>query len=163
MYDIYGHWHIPFWQTQNFKIILCILIAVCAIALGWIIIKLFFKARILNPEQRALQALNKLMTKEITTRYDAYQAYHTISDILKKFFQETYNDSFMHMTDNEMIINLKKYSFPNDLREPLQQLLNASEGVKYAQEYALQEALQQHINFSMSLVKRISLLRDAAQ
>ena len=163
MYDIYGHWHIPFWQTHNFKMGIYILISLLIIVLVWMAIKLLFKTRILTPEQRALLALNKLMAKEITTRSDAYQAYHAMSKILKRFFQENYNENFVNMTDTEVIINLKNYSFPSDLLESLQQLMNASQGVKYAQEYALKEAVQDHINFSMSLIKRISHSRNSAQ
>lgn len=156
LYDIYGHWHVPFWQTQVFKGTLLLVGIIVLLLLAYLLIKKILFSRKLSPAQKALRALEALKKKNIQTRQDAQEAYFMITDILKCFFQVHYNIPFESMTDLEMVESLKKTDFPTEYISSLSDMIEASRGIKYAQEAALQQDVSRDIARSIAVITRIN-------
>ena len=156
LYDIYGHWHVPFWQTPVFNMSIVGLFLLGLSIMIFFMIKKYWKKRQISPAQKALRALQRLEMKPIHTRQDAHEAYFDLTDILKRFFQEHYGILFEAMTDQEMAFSLKKASFDPALFPALDDLIEAGTNVKYAREEALQKNFIRHIQIATTIVKRIA-------
>lgn len=155
LYDIYEHWHVPFWQARWFFWLatsLCIL--VIAIGLAWLFSK-YFSKRALSAHQIALRDLEKLQKKVITTREDAQEAYFAMTGILKKFLQAHFKKSFVGTSDREMIDALKNSSSDQENYEKLEAVVNESSMIKYARQEALQENFLHAVNVSIHLINSI--------
>jgi hypothetical protein len=156
LYDIYGHWHVPFWQTNFFKISIISLVCLALLVALYFCIKKYSKKTSLSPQQKALYALEALAKKTIYTRDDAHDTYFALTDILKNFFQAHYGMPFASMTDLEMLQILKKIPFSHDLLAPLQDLVHAGLGVKYAHQDALHTDFQHNVTVGISLINHIA-------
>jgi len=156
LYDIYGHWHVPFWQTSMFKTACFLLGLLILFSIIYLAVKKLFFSRQLSAGQKALKALEALKKKQIQTRQDAHEAYFAITDILKRFFQVHYGIPFESMTDLEMVESLKKTDFPAEQISSLSDMIQASLGVKYAQEAALQQDISRDIARSITVITRIN-------
>ena len=156
LYDIYGTWHVPFWQTQFFMWSMAILAGIIFLLLLLFLFKKYYKKRSLSASQKALHALVMLAKKEITSRADAQAAYFSLTDILKCFFQACYGLPFESMTDQEMVASLRAIGADQTIIEAMDDLVNSSLSVKYAQEDALQKDLRRHIQRATTVVQRIA-------
>lgn len=156
LFDIYGHWHVPFWQTAFFKIGLIITVGAILGALLMYSMMRWYKNRQMPPSVKALRALKELQQKSMQTRDDVQRAYFKMTDILKTFFQAHYNKPFQGMTDQEMIDALQKTSFEKKLAPLLEKSIVASMGVKYAQENALRDELMHHISTAQIIIEHIT-------
>lgn len=156
LYDVYGTWHIPFWQTTAFKLYVVLFISVCIALILFFIIKKKLKKRQLSAQVIAHNALKILADKKVGTQEDAHDIYFKLTDILKQFFQAKLAMPFASMSDNEMIISLQKTSVPSTVITSLQTLVKASENVKYAQEGALQKDIADHIQTGITIVDHIT-------
>lgn len=157
LYDIYEHWHVPFWQTSWFfwTALACGILAL-VLLLFWVLKKIY-GSRSLSPAQEALHDLEKLTKTTIKTREDAQEAYFKLTAIVKKFFQAHYQTSFMGMSDSEMIAALKKTTLAREHIEKLEAVVNESVMVKYARQEALQENVFHAVTESIDLIKHIMI------
>ena len=154
LYDIYEHWHIPFWQTDWFKVFVLVLSACILCAILFMFFKKYYRKNVLSPAQRALRDLELLKNKKIVTREDAHAAYFSLTEILKTFFQSHFKQRFESMSDYEMIANLRINAMPSEQLSELEQIVNASLSVKYAREHALHEDVMRAINASIAIIKQ---------
>lgn len=162
LYDIYGHWHVPFWQTRIFMAALLIVLAIFILALIIFIVKKYFK-KSLTPAQQALREIALLKKQHVNTRHDAHAIYFKLTDILKNFFQHYYKQPFRQLTDQEMIEVLKKENFPIHLTESLQNLVESSASVKYAAGHDLQENVIKHLQASEKMIIELENIKKGKQ
>jgi hypothetical protein len=160
LYDIYGHWHQPFWQTQWFKMLLIIFSVLIIVGLLLFLFKKFYKKKGLTVTQRALADLELLKNKKIVTREDAHTAYFSLTSILKTFFQSYYNQRFESMSDYEMIANLRINGMPSDQIAELESIINDSLSVKYARENALHDDVMRAVSNSIAIIKQITAKKN---
>jgi len=155
LYDIYGHWHVPFWQTTIFKITASIILFLLIVGpLAWYIItRMRYKK--LPPHEVALRALEKLKKRPIETRKDAAASYYQLTDIVKDFFGQHYKLPVKGMSDTQMMAALFKTTLPHSLLAPLQTMVEASAYVKYAQQDALRAQVLHHIEMGQSVIQTI--------
>ncbi len=145
LYDIYGSWHVPFWQTRLFIFSCSSIVGILVLASIFFLIKKYTKKKRISAQQEALRALEILKKKPIQTRQDAQDAYFMLTTILKRFFQSHYALPFEAMSDTQMITTLQSTSFPAHSLGALQDLIQARLEVKYAQQTALQADLMRDI------------------
>ncbi len=155
LYDIYEHWHVPFWQTTLFKVLAGGILLMLIIAVILIYYKRHYKVQEVPAGQRALNALNALEKTSITTKEDAQAVYFKLTDILKNFFQHQYGIPFNGMSDAEMITALRTTPMPHQLMPSLEKMVDASMHVKYAQHDALQPELLHHISMAKNIIQKI--------
>jgi hypothetical protein len=154
LYDIYGHWHQPFWQTRWFKILLIISAILIISSLLLFLFKKFYTKKSLSAKQKALGDLQLLKNKKIVTREDAHAAYFSLTSILKTFFQSFFGQHFESMSDYEMIANLRINGLPSDQMAELENIINQSLSVKYARENALHDDVMRAISNSIAIIKQ---------
>jgi flagellar biosynthesis/type III secretory pathway M-ring protein FliF/YscJ len=152
LYDIYEHWHVPFWQTPWFFWMAtgCGIAVLVGISIWFL--KKYYTGKVLSPGQEALERLKQLQKKGITTREDAQEAYFAITAILKKFFQAHYRLPFVGMSDRELIAALRNAGLPPEHIEKLEAVVDESVMVKYARQDALQENVSRAITESIYLI-----------
>lgn len=154
LYDIYEQWHVPFWQTQWFKVTALVFGILLTSILFYILFKKYYKKYNVSPTQRALRDLELLRNKKIITREDAHSVYFSLTSILKTFFQSHYKQRFESMSDYEMIANLRINAMPSEQLSELEQIVNASLSVKYARENALHDDVMRAITAAMAIIKQ---------
>lgn len=153
--DIYGHWHVPFWQTTLFKLTGIILVSL--ILGGFFVFRLmrWYKKRQMPASQKALNALNELQHKVMQSKIDTQKAYYNLTDILKTFFQSQFGRQFVGMTDEEMRLALQELPSAHILIVRIDGIINGSIGVKYAQESAAQSQLMEHIDSAKIIIQDV--------
>lgn len=155
LYDIYEHWHLPFWQTSLFKMLVGAIVLALVVAAILLYYKRYYKAKEIPAADRALSALSALEKTSITTKEDAQAVYFKLTDILKNFFQYHYGIPFRGMSDAEMIAALRTTPLPHQLMPSLEKMVDASMHVKYAQHDALQPELLHHISMAKNIIQKI--------
>lgn len=152
LYDIYGHWNVPFWQTKLFYMaILAVVFSFLALTL-FVFIKKIAKQKKLSPEQTALASLLTLQKQSVKNSDDAQALYFSLTQILKEYFQKKYGIKFSAMTDQEMVENLPP-SLQGEKKSKVEHIVSRSTQVKYARQEALQEEVKQDIALSVALIQ----------
>lgn len=155
LYDIYGHWHVPFWQTKMFKISLIAFFVLLFAELLFFLFKKYRKEKLLTPGQQALKRLNALAQKKIELREDAHAVYFELTQIMKKFFGSYFAIPFEQLTDQEMVAQLEKLPQAQWYGQSLQEIVDSSLHVKYAQENALEEQVKENIKKASDIITRL--------
>jgi len=153
LYPIYEYWHVPFWQTALFKAGVLLLVG-AAVLVGLFFLCRRFLQKKLTPAQIALNELDQLGKTAILTTDQAQAAYFELTAILKRFFERYYHRSYQGMTDVQMIKALKE-TVPSDKIVLLQEVVDASAGVKYARQDMMQEQFARHITICTNLIESI--------
>jgi hypothetical protein len=155
LYDIYEHWHVPFWQTTLFKMLMGAMVLALILTAILIYYKRYYKPKEIPAGLRALNALSALEKNSIVTKEDAQAVYFKLTDILKNFFQHQYGIPFNGMSDAEMITALRTTPMPHQLMPSLKKMVDASMHVKYAQHDVLQPELLHHISMAKNIIQKI--------
>jgi hypothetical protein len=163
-YDIYGTWHVPFWQTSLFKwsILLLMFLVLFCISL-YVLRKYLYPKKELTAWERALYALTQFSTMPIKNKDEGKQFYFAVTMILKKYFQERFQIDVVGKTDDEVILFLQKGEFPNDLFPLVQEIFSGSFTIKYANEQALKEQIDRDLCNACLIVKRTKLSKKKEQ
>lgn len=162
LYDIYGTWHVPFWQTRFFLMALSAIAALLALLLGWAIYKKYYKAKSIPLAQQLLLQLNQLRSRVITNTQDAQHAYMIMTDALKRYFQDYYAKPFTVLSDLQVQQELATHVIPYEYSEPLKKLLDESVFVKFAQEHALQEQVNAHVQLCITIINHLESTRKSS-
>src|SRR5579885_440075 len=149
LYGIYPMWHVPFWQTTTFYVLMALIISALLVT---VIIVLIRRAKARKNKlmiwDKALQEL-----QEMRTQYDVTQAkeyYAVLSLILKKYLHGRYGYDVYSKTDQELLEYLATTPFPPALIAQLQSIVEGSVLVKFANAQAIQEQMQRDFNTSIS-------------
>lgn len=156
LYDNYDYWHVPFWQTKIFYILALLIACAVAALLVLFFIKKLYKKQPLSPERIALQRLALLQKKNLKTREDAHAFYLDLTTAMKQFFESYYKRPYNAMTDQEMMAALKNTTFPDHFSMPFNDLVTAGTAIKFAQEDALKDQADRHIQLCVAIINHIT-------
>lgn len=163
LYDIYGTWHVPFWQRPIFIYSLIGLVSLLIVLSIWLLYKKYKKVSAISIAQQVLQKLEAVKVSAINTKEDAQKAYSIITDSLKTYFQYYYNKPFKTFSDFQMQSMLASISdFPLEWHEPLKKVLEDSVQVKFAREFALQQQVRDHANLSINIINQLEKARTSS-
>ncbi len=156
LYDIYGMWYQPFWQTKIFFIVSCIIITLLVLSLiGFLVYRYYKKHKKKIPAwQRALNEINHLKQQKVTTKEYGKQFYGEISVIFKTYLHSRYGFDVCGKTDYELMCCLKKQQFPKNLVANIEDIVNGGQLVKFAGQRALQKVIDRHLILSESVIKQ---------
>lgn len=155
LYDIYGTWHVPFWQTRFFVMTLVMsALLICVFAI-WLLYKRYKKNKSEPIEQQVLRRLNGVRLLLIATPEDAQKAYAIITDALKLYFQHYYASPFSTLTDYQMQESLAAKNFPIEYHEALKKLLEDGVHVKFAREQALSQQINTHVELCINIINHL--------
>ena len=156
--DIYDVWYHPFWQ-QNWFIALGIIVTLTLIGLlGYWLYQKNKKEIILEPWEVALDALHDLKKNKPES---PKLFYIQLTTILKRYLQSRYELSLIGTTDDEMLSALQQGSaVPKPVTDTIKTLLNGVQLIKFANQKAAQEQMQNALASSVQLVKSTKVVED---
>lgn len=154
LHDIYGHWHVPFWQTRLFYGALvggAIILAVVLVCLVY----QRYKKRTIAAHKRALTALEQLKKQQIHSREQVQEAYATLTTILKQYFEYYFKKPLVSHTDSQVVQALENEPLFASYWHEIKELFESGMHVKFAQENALHEQVMKHIDMSISVINHL--------
>ena len=90
------------------------------------------KTVLLSPLEEALAALEAVRKEQLVQQGKLKLYYTSLNDILRSFVQKKWMVSVMEKTNDELIIQLKRWEMPNEAMISLAQALRMSDVVKFA-------------------------------
>lgn len=157
LYENYGLWHVPFWQTQKFKMAaqICLsLVVLCIIAL---LIKKYLgyrKRKKLPLWDQALLELTQLKKEHKVDVVHGKEFYATISAVLKKYFHERFGDDIIGKTDDEVVTYLKNHHKDEIMVEEMKAVLQGGIIIKFANAQAAQEQIEHDYLRAVAIIQR---------
>jgi hypothetical protein len=154
-YDIFGVWHEPWWQTLAWKVFAIVLIGIIATGIIYLVVRTILKRRKARPYwEVALMALHDLRASGLCTTERAKNFYVQLTDILKRYITERYGISVQGSTDKEILAYLEDHiSFPKESLPILRDIFHHAGSIKFANESALLEYMEQDLALGLRLVK----------
>lgn len=157
LYENYGLWHVPIWQTEKFqlgiKIAAALLFFVCV---AYVIRKYvqYRRRKKLPLWDQALADLNALKQEHKVDVLYGKEFYVTVSVLLKKYFHDRFGYDVVGKTDDEMIHYLREhYPDPQSI-EDIKALLQGSVIIKFANVQAAQEQIDHDYVRSIGIITR---------
>lgn len=155
LYDIYGHWHVPFWQTRAFYVIISLIIFLILSLIAWYLIKRYWARKPQMPIwDEVLHELYDLKKRNIATAEQGKEFYCVLTMSLKKYVHGRYGLDGLHKTDDEFVQFLQKNTFAPELLVILQEIFSGSTIIKFANAHAIQETIEKDLNSSITFVKQ---------
>lgn len=158
LYDIYGIWHVPFWQTKSFYAFVGF---VCLLVLFFVARSIFkrlrAKKKLLPAWEIALQKLRELQAHNIATQERAKQFYGSLTVILKNYLHARYSFDAQGKTDKELLVYLRdvrEHRFDNKLVNELEEIFSGMELIKFANVQAMQEQIEKDLARTIGFIKQ---------
>lgn len=155
LHDIYGHWHVPFWQTRLFFAALVGAAILVSVVLLWLAYRRCFKKRNIEPHKTALAALEQLKMQPIHSRQQAQEAYAALTAVLKHYFEYYFKKPLVSHTDSQVVQALENEPLLASYWHEIKELFESGMHVKFAQENALHEQVMKHIDMSISVINHL--------
>lgn len=154
LYQIYGMWHVPWWQTDwwLYGCILVALLGLIALVVWYITKKIVGKKRILSPWERALQELQEVQKQGFVSVVYSKEFYTALTHILKTYLHARYGFDIATKTDDEAIALLEKSSFPQELLQPIRTIFHGSSAIKFAHACAIKTQIEQDFAVSRDII-----------
>lgn len=156
LYDIYGTWHIPFWQTNWFFLLCLAGAALLGAFFAWFVYRRYCNKNLaFTPYETAQRGLKKLENKPITNKADAQAVYFELTSLLKHYIQNSLGYQVIGLTDSELINFLSEHYFPAQAYAPLKDICSGCQHIKFAQESVLNEQIQQDLSKSFVILDKV--------
>ena len=154
LYDIYSLWHVPFWQTRLFFFLTLLFIGSVVVVGVW-----FFIARMRRNKNKkniwdqALHDLNQLNGSG--TQEHGKEFYVQLLVIIKKYLHARYGYDVASKTDQELLLYLASMrDFPNEVLEIVRSIIDGSVIIRFANEQAVYDQVQQDFASSILIIKK---------
>ena len=157
LYENYGVWHTPFWQTKEFKFAAQICLFLAGVLVLALVVKLYLayrKQKKLSPWEQALQVLSDLKKRDIISIVHGKEFYLSVSSLLKTYFHDRFGYDVLGKTDGEFVEYLSKYHKDELILEEIRLLLDGASIIKFANAQAAQEQLEHDYIRAVSIIQR---------
>lgn len=157
LYENYGLWHIPIWQTEKFQLIVMIIAALSSFVVIMFLVRKYIqyrKRKRLSLWDQALADLNQLKTAHKVDVMYGKEFYVTVSALLKKYFYDRFGYDVMGKTDDEMIQYLQEHYPDTQSIDDMKALLQGSVVIKFANVQAAQEQIDHDYVRSIAIITR---------
>ncbi len=157
LYENYGLWHVPFWQTDKFKLAVQICASLALLIVLALIVRKYISYRRrkkLPIWDQALLGLTQLKKDDKVTVAHGKEFYLNASAMLKHYLQERFRYELLGKTDAEAIDYLQKQHFDEYILAELKALLQGSEIIKFANAQAAQEQIEHDYLRAVTIIQR---------
>lgn len=153
IYDIYGVWHVPFWQAKPFIIGMWCLATALLLGLIYLLIR-FLKSRKkpLKPWEWADQELNALWERRGFTREDGKIFYSQLTEIIKMYVEKKYGYQVLSATDIEFLAYMRDRHIDPVLMQNLEQIFEGVQEIKFANIDAIPENIERDFALAKAFV-----------
>ncbi|GEM_PF-2240787 len=154
-YDIFGVWHEPWWQSTACKVIVLIVTISIVIWLTYLIFKkIFIKKKVRPCWEVALTNLENLRMPNVFSVDKAKSFYFQLTNIIKRYITERYGIAVQGSTEKEILSYLEEQiNFPKDILPVARDIFCHASSIKFANEPALVEQMEQDLALGVRLVK----------
>jgi len=154
-YDIFGVWHEPWWQRTAFKGFIISLISLIGLWLIYVVLKKIFTRKKYKPcWEIALAYLGNLSAQNILVSGKAKTFYFQLTGILKQYITERYGVAVLGSTEKEILAYLEEQvNFPKESLPLLRDIFDHARSIKFANEAALKEQIEQDLALGVRLVR----------
>jgi len=157
LYENYGSWHVPFWQTDMF------LLMIKVVALGCVFLLLFFLCRmyIQKHRRKKLPAWDQALL-DLESSREFYMLgnatgkdfYGAITVVMKRYLYDRFNYDVIGKTDEELIVYLQKNQCIQDIVDELAEVVRGSVFVKFANQDAVVHQIHKDYDRCVAIIKR---------
>lgn len=155
LYDIYGIWHQPFWQTTWFKYscvsMLGLILLLISILIGYWLYT-WMRQKKYTAGEIAIMKLEQLKNKSYATPDDAKQAYAVITSVLKQYFTQRYGWPVSAATDEELAVYVQSSPLSDELTQQIKTILSGAVLIKFANQAALEPQVKADIDRALHIV-----------
>jgi len=152
--NIYGMWHVPFWQTGWFKLC-CATGALAALSIvsyaGWYIISRRRTPQ-LSPWEEALKQLESMGATLPQNSNETRLYYLRLTYILKHYLQRRYNCTLVGSTDTELATQALSHGAPEQAADQLKEILEGAILIKFARAEARQAQIARDLKHARTIV-----------
>lgn len=156
LYENYGLWHTPFWQTETFYVIVKVCAGIAVLVLFVVLYKLYIaykKRKKISAWDSALRDLQTLHELQRISIIPAKEFYITLSSIIKTYLYNRFGYDVLSKTDEEIVIYLQEKRCDQGIIDGIRELLQGSIAVKFANASVAQERMADAYNRTLSLIK----------
>lgn len=157
LYENYGLWHVPIWQTDQCKLAMKISAIIILLMVVLFCVRKYVqyrKRKKLPLWDQALADLNQLKQEHKVDVLYGKEFYVTVSALLKKYFYDRFGYDVIGKTDDEMIQYLQEHYPDVQSIEDIKALLQGSVIIKFANVQAAQEQIDHDYVRSIAIITR---------
>jgi hypothetical protein len=146
LYEIYSVWHVPFWQTRSFYLIIATLIVLSTVVAVVLLIRWYRKKQgaAQTSWQQALAQLATLQHRHYATKEEGKACYFAMTSILKEYLARRFDYPLPGKTDEEMVQYLAHSAHPQ-LAHAIKPIIEGCVHIKFANEQALEQTIKKHL------------------
>lgn len=153
LYDIYGTWHVPFWQTNLFFYASVACALLIALLVVFLVVYKFKRGTSKQLYwQKVLGELYQLRKLTIVSKPEGHRAYCQLTDLVKWYCAHRFGQKAEGLTDDELIHFLETQAVTQDELKALGMVLAASGTIKFAGDQALREQFQEHVEVAIRFI-----------
>ena len=157
LYENYGLWHVPFWQTQKFHLMIEIVVGLLLLIIIVLLVKKYLhyrKIKKLPVWDHALLELSHLKRDHKVDAEHGKEFYLAVSALIKKYFHDRFGYDLMGKTDAEAVKYLQENYLDVHGVEEIKALLNGGVVIKFANAQAAQEQIEHDYLRAVAIITR---------
>jgi hypothetical protein len=157
LYENYGLWHVPFWQTDTFKMAMHICACLVLLCVVVVLIRKYLvyrKRKKLPVWDQALLELTQLKKDHKVDVVHGKEFYLIVSALLKKYLHDRFSYDLIGKTDTECVEYLQQHHGDTHVVEEIKALLQGSVIIKFANAQAAQEQIEHDYLRAVAIIQR---------
>lgn len=156
LYGIFPEWHIPFWQTKAFFWTILSVFALAILVLFYFIYRWYVAKK--QPEipywQQTLSLITSLQQENYISPEQSKQCYFTLTAAIKSYLSKRFSYPIAQATDEQAAQYLETTDLSPQLKKQLQEILRGCMLIKFANQNALDEHVQHHLQLAHTVVTK---------
>jgi len=153
--DLYGIWHVPFWQRTWFTVTMWMLAIIFVVALGYLALRIWKKRQkpAPTPWEHALGQLEELAARNCSTPEQAQAFYLELTALLKTYLNERYGYNVQGKTDAELVDYVRaQEELPAGVVDHIGAILQGAVLIKFAGEQARAQQIEGDTTRARSII-----------
>ena len=157
LYENYGMWHMPFWQTNTFQIIMevvgCVVVLVLLICLVRMYVR-YKRRKKLSAWEQALADLRALKIEQKVRAEKGKEFYVVVSEVVKRYLAARFEYDVLGKTDAEVVSYLQEVHADQEIIDDIKAIVHGAEIIKFANVQAAQEQINTDYDRITSIITR---------
>ncbi len=142
LYDIYGLWHVPFWQRTWFILVMILLSGALFACACYLCIKRYKAKKPPVPAwKQALQRLHELKRTGTLKKEKSEYYYVQLTKLIKEYMSDQFGTDIRSLTDDEMCVYIDERTLYDKQKEQLKQIFGAGQLIKFANQDAIEQQM----------------------
>jgi hypothetical protein len=157
LYENYGMWHVPFWQTSTFKIIMEVVGCVAVLVLLVYLVRMYIrykKRKKLPAWEQALTDLRVLKIEQKVHPAQGKEFYAAVSEVIKRYLAARFAYDVLGKTDAEVVNYLQEIQADESIVNDIKAIVQGAEIIKFANAQAAQEQINTDYDRITSIITR---------